>query len=77
MESRSEENGLSITLSEDEALVLLDWITRFNEGENTFQDQAEERVLYDLESALETEVSQTFSADYQQVLASARERVRD
>ncbi len=77
MESRKENRGISITLSSEEALVLLDWVTRFNEDENTFQDQAEERILFDLESALEEKVSETFSDDYIAVLQRAREKVRD
>lgn len=77
MEPKKENSEISITLSNEEALVLLDWITRFNEDENTFQDQAEERVLFDLESVLEEKVSETFSDDYSAVLQRAREKVRD
>ena len=77
MESKKENSGISINLSNEEALVLLDWITRFNEDENAFQDQAEERVLFDLESVLEKEVSGTFNDDYSAVLQRAREKVRD
>lgn len=77
MESKKENVGISINLSNEEALVLLDWVTRFNEDENTFQDQAEERVLFDLESVLEKEVSETFNDDYRTVLEKAREKVRD
>ena len=77
MESRKENGGISINLSNEEALVLLDWVTRFNEDENTFQDQAEERILFDLESVLEKKVSETFNDNYRAVLQKAREKVRD
>jgi len=77
MESRKENSGISINLSNEEALVLLDWVTRFNENENTFQDQAEERVLFDLESVLEEKLSETFNDNYSVVLQKAREKVRD
>lgn len=77
MESRKENNGISINLSDEESIVLFDWITRFNEGENTFQDQAEERILFDLESVLEEKISETFNNDYNAVLQRAREKVRD
>lgn len=77
MESRKENGGISINLSNEEALVLLDWVTRFNEDENTFQDQAEERILFDLESVLEKKVSETFNDNYRAVLQEAREKVRD
>ncbi len=77
MESRKGNSGISINLSNEEALVLLDWVTRFNEDENIFQDQAEERVLFDLESVLEEKISETFSDDYSAVLQRAQEKVRD
>ncbi|MEM6737167.1 MAG: hypothetical protein AAF620_13975 [Bacteroidota bacterium] len=77
MESRKENSGILINLSNEEALVLLDWVTRFNEDENIFQDQAEERILFDLESVLEEKISETFSDDYSAVLQKAREKVRD
>ncbi|MEM0941003.1 MAG: hypothetical protein AAF600_12435 [Bacteroidota bacterium] len=77
MESRKENSGILINLSNEEARVLLDWVTRFNEDENIFQDQAEERILFDLESILEEKIAQTFSDDYSAVLQKAREKVRD
>ena len=44
-------NRVSIELSGDEALVLFEWITRFNKREDAeFEDQAEQRVLWDIES---------------------------
>jgi len=77
MESRKKNSGIGISLSNEEALVLFAWVTRFNEDENTFQDQAEERVLFDLESILEKKISETFSDSYSVVLQKAREKIRD
>lgn len=77
MESRKENSGIRISLSNEEALVLLDWLTRFNESENTFQDQAEERVLFDLESILEQKMSDTFSDNYSAVLQKARDKINE
>lgn len=74
-------NPIKIELSSDEALVLLKWGTRFNAGNHIAgshtSDQAEERVLWDLESILETQLAQPLSDDYEKRLSSARERVRD
>lgn len=69
---------VTIELSNNEALVLFDWITRFNEKEdNSFEDQAEERVLLDLEAALEKSMIAPLSGEYKDLLMKARDQVRD
>ncbi len=71
-------DDLSIPLSADAALVLLALIARLNQEEAIrFEDQAEQRVLWDLESALESTVVATFATDYAERLRRARDRVRD
>ena len=71
------EDSVTIQLSGDEALVLFDWIGRFNEnGDATFRDQAEERVLWNIEAMLEKSLVAPFG-DYLDLLAQARDRVRD
>lgn len=79
MKATNVNKNISIAISEEEALVLLDWLNRFNEAEHPtlFQDQAEERVLFDLEAELERVVTGTFSADYKSLLTKAREQIRD
>jgi hypothetical protein len=79
MNSSEDSENVSLNLSSDEALVLLEWLHRFNtEARPTsFQDQAEQRVLFDLEAVLETVVSASFLKDYYEILAKARERIRD
>ena len=70
--------GTRIDLTSDEALVLFDWLVRFNNREDIeFDDQAEQRVLWDIESLLETSLVEPFRPEYDQLLADARERVRD
>jgi hypothetical protein len=65
-------------LSHPEALVLYERLTRFNEsGESSFEDQAEQRVLFDLEASLEKIPAEPFAADYQSLLRRARDAVRD
>ncbi len=68
---------VTLQLSNDEALVFFDWIKRFNESTASFADQAEERVLWDLEAILEKQMVEAFSDDYEQLLVAARNRVRD
>ena len=69
---------VSFTLSRDEAIVLLDWLRRFNSVTgHGFEDQAEQRVLWNLESSLEALLAEPFKADYDKLLAAARSRVRD
>jgi hypothetical protein len=79
MESTKVNKGVSLNPRNDEALVLLEWLSKFNEEEHTllFQDQAERRVLFDLEAELEKVVSTTFEEDYRDILSKARKRIRD
>lgn len=72
------DSSLSLSLSRDHALVLFDWLSRFNESRRAaFEDQAEERVLWDLQATLESILPEPLSSHYDQLLAAARERVRD
>jgi hypothetical protein len=74
MQSKS----VKIELTSDAALVLYDWLTRFNQREEIdVADQAEERVLFDLEAMLEKALVAPLQADYAELLAQARSHVRD
>jgi hypothetical protein len=79
MKANNENNSIVIKFSADEALVLLEWLSKFNEADHPalFQDQAEERILFDLETELETVVSDTFRRNYQELLFKARQKIRD
>jgi hypothetical protein len=69
---------VKIELTSDEALVLYDWLARFNQQAHTdFADQAEERVLFDLEGMLERALVAPLQSDYADILAQARSKVRD
>jgi hypothetical protein len=69
---------VKIELTSDEALVLYDWLTRFNQrADRDFAEQAEERVLFDLEAMLEKAVVAPLQSDYADVLAEARSNVPD
>jgi hypothetical protein len=67
-----------VALSKDEALVFFDWLKRFNESEDyQFDDQAERRVLWDIEANLERNLVEPFEENYSELLSLARSRVRD
>lgn len=67
-----------IELAEDEALVLFEWLSRFNKtGRAAFEDQAEQRALWNLEAALEKVLVAIFDPRYAELLAAARQRLRD
>ncbi|GAB2570322.1 hypothetical protein [Kribbella endophytica] len=69
---------VQIELTGDEALVLFEWVSRFNKREDVeYEDQAEQRVLWDVEATLEAALVEPFSSEYVQLLTAARARVRD
>jgi hypothetical protein len=79
MQSLKENEITSLSLTNDEAIVLFEWLSRFNAEKHPelFEDQAEERVLYDLEAVLEKVIDETFRDDYKDILYEARRRVRN
>jgi len=71
-------DGIWLELTDDEALVLFDWIKRFNMKEqDQFEDQAEKRVLWNMEVQLEKLLITPFDTDYKSLLIQARNRLRD
>lgn len=68
-----------LSLNKEEAMVFLDWLIRFNEIDRSslFEDQAEERVMFDLESKLEKLIPEVFDKDYKEKLIIARDNLRD
>ena len=70
---------LSIELSRNEALVFFEFLTRFNKKDwpEIFEDQAEQRVLWDIEAILQKVLVEPFNPDYQEIIKQARETIRD
>jgi hypothetical protein len=69
---------LILSLSPDEALVLFDFLSRFSDDDELrIDDQAEQRVLWDLCCLLERQLVEPFDENYALLLAQARSRVRD
>jgi hypothetical protein len=69
---------INIELSPSEAIVLFEFVSRFSQsGELEIEDQAEERVLWDVCSLLESVLAGPFLQNYSDALAKARDAVRD
>ncbi len=65
-----------IELSKAEALVLFDLLGRFDKDEKLImENQAEERVLWNIHCSLEKVLVEPFSPDYAKLLAEARNQV--
>ena len=74
----SDEERVDLSLNRAEALVLFDWLARSDDKSPApFADQAERRVLSDVEATLESALVAPLSADYDSQLAAARAAVRD
>ena len=69
---------LSVELSDDAALVLFDFLSRVNRAYAAImEDQAEARVLWDIEADLERALDVVVARDYEAQVQEARSRVRD
>ena len=79
MKAESKNNMVLITFNEEEALVLFEWLHQLNKEKryNLFHDQAEERILFDIEAELEMLLPIIFDTNYQEQLAIARNSIRD
>lgn len=61
-----------------QALVLFEFLRRCDdEGQYTFADQAEQRVLWDLECSLQPQLVEVFSPNYAELLKTAWAEIRD
>lgn len=79
MEAKKINDKILIEITKEEAIVFLNWLTEFNEKNNQeiFQDQAEERILWDFEAVLEKVIDETFDENYIEILSNARKKIRD
>jgi hypothetical protein len=69
---------IRITLSRQEALVLFDYLRRCDEeGQYSFADPAEQRVLWNLEGAIEKSLLEVFDPEYCELLRKAWAALRD
>ncbi|MFZ5828459.1 MAG: hypothetical protein ACOY3P_00135 [Planctomycetota bacterium] len=67
-----------LELTGDEALVLFDFLQRFDDEQTlAIRDQAEERALWNLHCLLQKQLVEIFCPNYDVLLAAARDRLRD
>ncbi len=68
----------TLKISEDEALVLFDYFSRFDETDDlSFHHPAEYIALQRLAGQIDKTTSAMFKPDYIQLLAAARHRIAD
>lgn len=59
-------------------MTLFEFLSRFTDTENlSIQDQAEERVLWNLAGAIGKELVEPLAENYDEILSVAREKIRD
>ena len=69
---------LSLELTQAEALVLFEWLTRNDKADRLgVDDDSEQRVLWSVEAQLEKQLVETLAPNYSELLAAARSQVRD
>lgn len=66
-------------MTKEESLVLFEFLSRFSDKDSklTIEDQAEERILWNLCCDLEKILVEPFQDNYSEILEQAREKVRD
>ncbi len=68
---------IKIPLSQNEALVLFEFLSRFtHENKLEIRDPAEQRVLWDMCCELEKILAEPLLSDYSQLRQRARENIR-
>lgn len=80
-EKRTNQEGefINLKLTKNEALVFYEFLARFNnqDRKEIFEDQAEERVLWDIECCLEKQLVEPFQKDYKVLVQKSRDEVRN
>jgi hypothetical protein len=71
---------INIELTNDELIVLSDLINRLSDTDflkTFYEDQAEERALWNLDTILEKNTAEIFNKNYSEILQIARSNLRD
>ncbi|WP_197429140.1 hypothetical protein [Microbacterium sp. CCH5-D1] len=72
MAGNGESESVEVQLTAGEALVLFEWLAAANESDALVVDEAQRRVLWDLESQLETKLVEPFLPGYRALVDEAR-----
>jgi hypothetical protein len=74
----ADENAIHLSLTNDEALVLFDFLVRYAESDKLETvDQAEQRALWNLCAVLEKSLVEPLDPAYDDLVTAARERLWD
>ena len=68
---------MQIELTQQEALVLFEWLCQNSEKDELFAHQAEQYVLWRMEAQLEKALPEPCMPDYWQLVATARTQVEE
>lgn len=68
---------MKLELTKEEALVLSDWLHQYKENDKYFNDDAVKCVFWSIECLLERELVEPFHENYAEILAKAKETVKE
>ena len=74
MEITKKSNDYIIKLNNYEVLVFFDWLVKFVEN-NEINDEAEQKILYDLECLLESTLEELFMENYKNLIHIAKKSI--
>lgn len=78
MEAHETAGRVTVELTRDEALVLFEWLARSDKaGSLPTDDSSEQTLFWDLEAVLERLLVEPLKADYRELVAAARSRLRN
>ncbi|WP_347123097.1 hypothetical protein [Microbacterium sp. SY138] len=69
------DENVELRLTSAEALVLFEWLTAAADDARLIADEAEQRVLWDLESQLETKLVEPLMPNYTELVNAAKAAV--
>ena len=69
-------SSIEIRLPKDEALVLFDWLSRYNQGNSNSTDDVEKQILADLEAIFEKLLVEPFAENYYDLIDLAKAGIR-
>jgi hypothetical protein len=67
--------NVELRLTTAEALVLFEWLAAADDAKQLIVDEAEQRVLWDLESQLETKLVEPLMPNYAELVDAAKRAV--
>ncbi|KPN70578.1 hypothetical protein [Neisseria sp. 83E34] len=74
MEINKEFKEYFVKLNSYEALVLFEWLVKFNEH-HKLPDEAEQKILYNFESILESVLVEPFLENYVELINTAKNHI--